>query len=110
MQPKQLKTLVTEVLEESKANDIVVIDVHKFTSITEYMVICSGTSSRHVASIANNAIVKAKARSVMPLGSEGEDTGEWVVVDFGDVILHVMLPQVRDYYNLEALWSDRKPI
>lgn len=97
--------VVVEALEEVKAQDIHVIDVRDKTSVTDIMVIASGTSTRQVRSLANNVAVKAKENGVTPLGTEGEVDGEWVLVDLGDVVVHVMVPHVRDFYNLEKLWS-----
>lgn len=97
--------IVVDALEDVKAQDIHVIDVRDKTSVTDIMVIASGTSTRQVRSLANNVSVKAKENGVTPLGTEGEVDGDWVLVDLGDVVVHVMVPHVRDFYNLEKLWS-----
>ncbi len=97
--------IVVDALEDVKAMDIHVIDVRDKTSVTDIMVIASGTSTRQVRSLANNVSVKAKEHGVTPLGTEGEVEGDWVLVDLGDVVAHVMVPHVRDFYNLEKLWS-----
>ncbi len=96
---------VRSALEELKAHDIVEIDVQGKTSIADYLVIASGTSTRHVKSIADEVIRFAKRLGAMPLGVEGEREAEWVLVDLGDVIVHVMLPRVREFYALERLWT-----
>lgn len=96
---------VQAALEELKARDVAEIDVRGKTGITDFMVIASGTSSRHVKSIADEVVRQAKQIGVMPLGVEGEREAEWVLVDLGDVIVHVMLPRVRELYGLERLWS-----
>ncbi|MCG5515681.1 MULTISPECIES: ribosome silencing factor [Ectothiorhodospira] len=104
MQTETLTQIVTHALEDMKAQDLKVIDVRGKTSITDTMVIATGSSNRHVKSLAENVLRKTKEAGVMPLGSEGEQDAEWVLVDLNDVVVHVMLPQVRDFYNLEKLW------
>ena len=91
--------------EELKARDIVELDVRGKTSVCDYMVIASGTSSRHVKSIADEVVRFAKRLDVQPLGVEGEREAEWVLVDLGDVVVHVMLPRVREFYAIERLWT-----
>jgi len=92
-------------LEELKAKDTVEIDVRGKSSVADYLVIASGTSTRHVKSIGDEVVRFAKDLGVMPLGVEGEREAEWVLVDLGDVIVHVMLPRVREFYALERLWT-----
>ena len=92
-------------LEEMKAKDAVEIDVRGKTSIADYLVVASGTSSRHVKSVADEVVKFAKKCGVMPLGVEGGTEAEWVLVDLGDVIVHVMLPRIREYYAIERLWT-----
>ena len=92
-------------LEDAKAQHINVIDVQQKTSITDAMIVCSGTSSRHVKSIATQLVQKAKELGRQPLGVEGENGSEWVLVDFADAIVHVMQANIRDYYQIEKLWS-----
>ena len=101
----QLQQLVVSSLEDFKAIDITVIDVSGKSPLTERMVVASGNSTRHVKSMADNLIVKAKAAGNPPLGVEGAREGEWVLVDLNDVIVHLMLPQTRAFYNLEKLWE-----
>jgi ribosome-associated protein len=105
MKPEKLRDLVVEALEDMKGVDIRVLDVRGMTAITDFMVVVSGTSDRHVKSLARNALDVVREQKVKPLGVEGEQSGEWVLVDLGDVVLHVMRPQVRDFYNLEKLWA-----
>jgi len=97
----QLQQLVVSSLEDFKATDILVIDV----PLTERMVIASGSSTRHVKSMADHLVVRSKAAGNPPLGVEGAGEGEWVLVDLNDVIVHLMLPQTRAFYNLEKLWE-----
>lgn len=101
----ELTKLVVDALDEMKAVDVRVLDVRGRSSFTDIMVIASGTSSRHVKSLADNVILKARQSGVALLGAEGERTAEWVLVDLGEVVVHVMQPQIRDFYNLEKLWS-----
>ena len=96
---------VRAAVEEIKAKDVVEIDVRGKTSVADHLVIVSGTSTRHVKSIADEVIKFAKMLGAMPLGVEGEREAEWVLVDLGDVIVHVMLPRVREFYALERLWT-----
>jgi ribosome-associated protein len=104
---KNLHDIVIRALEEVKAQDIVSIDVMDITDVMDTMVVASGNSNRQVKSLANNVVVEAKAAGYALLGVEGEDSGEWVLVDFGDVIIHIMLPATRIFYDLEKLWSMR---
>ena len=100
-----LRKSVIDALEELKAKDVREIDVRGKTSIADLLVIASGTSARHVKSIADEVSKFAKKAGVMPLGVEGEQEAEWVLVDLGDVIVHVMLPRIREFYGLERLWT-----
>ena len=102
---EDLKNLAIEALDDMKAVDIVVLDVSKKSSIADYMIVASGTSDRHVKAVANNVVEDAKKAGHVPLGVEGSNEGEWVLVDLGDVIVHVMMPAVRDFYQLEKLWE-----
>ncbi len=101
----ELKQMSLDALDDLKAEDITVLDVRGKTTVTDWIIVATGSSSRHVKSIANSVISAAKEANRAPLGSEGEDEGEWVLVDLGDVIVHVMQRQVREYYDLESLWS-----
>lgn len=105
MHSKELVTLALAALDDGKGNDIKVIDVRDKTSITDYMVIASGTSDRHVASLADRVVERMKANHLVPLGVEGKNTGEWVLVDLGDAVIHVMKLQTREFYQLEKLWG-----
>ena len=96
---------VRAAVTELKANDVVEIDVRGKTSVCDYMVIASGTSTRHVKAIADEVVRFAKKLDCQPLGVEGEREAEWVLVDLGDVVVHVMLPRVREFYALERLWT-----
>ena len=105
MTTDELKKIVIDALEDLKGHEIVALDVRALTNIADCMIFCSGTSNRHVKSLADNAASTAKKRGAHVLGTEGEDTGEWVLVDVGDVVLHVMLPETRAFYDLERMWS-----
>lgn len=97
---------VIDALEEMKARNIVKMDIGKLTSIADVMVVASGTSSRHVKALADNVAERAKAAGTMPIGVEGQQNAEWILVDLGDVIVHVMQPATREYYDIERLWKD----
>jgi len=105
MKRELLQKIVIDALEEIKAVDIVVQDVTAVTDMADIMIFASGTSSRQVKSLASNVVEKIKKAGSMPVGVEGENTGDWVLVDLGDVIVHIMLPEVRNLYDLEKLWS-----
>lgn len=100
-----LQQAVTSALEDMKAVNVRVLDVRTLTDIVDTMVIASGNSDRHVRSIAERVVEKAKAAGFRPLGTEGDRDGEWVLVDLQDVLVHVMLPRVREFYGLERLWD-----
>ena len=106
LSPDQLKQLVIEALEDLKAEKISDIDVEGAASFTDRMVFASGNSNRHVKSIANSVIEKAKENDIVPLGVEGEDIGDWILIDLGDVVVHIMLPDTREFYDIERLWSE----
>ncbi|MBM4196100.1 MAG: ribosome silencing factor [Gammaproteobacteria bacterium] len=105
MQSRRLAALAEAALDDMKARDVRVIDVRKLTTVTDYMVIASGTSDRHVRSIAGRIVERATEAGFSLLGTEGEEAGEWVLVDLQDVVVHVMLGRVRDLYKLENLWD-----
>ena len=106
--PKLAKIAVTA-LEDIKAHDITVLDVRKLTAITDTLVIASADSNRQVRALAHHVRDKLKESGASIVGVEGEETGEWVLVDAGDIVVHVMQPAVRAYYNLAELWSARPP-
>jgi len=104
MNSEQLCDLVIEALEEVKAKDIVKLDVRELTTVTDYMIVASGTSNRHVKALAEAVADKSREAGHRPDGIEGADGSEWVLLDLGDSLVHVMLPRVREFYNLEKLW------
>jgi ribosome-associated protein len=106
LQAEATRKLVLQAAEDLKANNLVVLDVRGIASFTDYMIFASGSSTRHVRAIAESVVEAARAAGQPPVGVEGEDVGEWVLVDLGDVVLHVMLPDVRLYYELEKLWGE----
>ncbi len=108
MQSKRLCQLAVDALEDLKAVDIVRLDVRKLSDFTDYMIIANGRSARQVAALAENVIAKAKDAGEMPMGVEGLRGGEWVLVDLCDVVVHVMQPAVREFYQLEKLWGGRE--
>ncbi|MCU1715595.1 ribosome silencing factor [Pseudomonas sp. 5P_3.1_Bac2] len=102
---EDLVKVAVAALEDIKAQDITVIDVRGKTSITDFMVIATGSSSRQVKSLIDNVQEKVKEQGVRPIGSEGLDSGEWALLDLGDIVVHVMLPTARQFYDLERLWQ-----
>jgi len=102
-----LTDLILATLEDMKAQNVKVLDVRKLTDVADTMVVASGTSDRHVRSIAGRLVEKMKQSGHQPFGVEGERDGEWVLVDLQDVIVHIMLPRIREFYGLEKLWQAR---
>ena len=102
---EELSQIVINALEDLKAKNIVQLDVREMTDVTDTLIIASGTSNRHVKSIANNVVEDSKKLGYMPLGVEGIDAGDWVLVDFGDIVVQVMQEETRNFYELEKLWS-----
>lgn len=105
LQGKALQDFVIDKIDDLKGQDIIAIDVKGKSSITDCMIICTGTSTRHVVSIADHVVQESRAAGLLPLGVEGEATADWVVVDLGDVIVHVMQDESRHLYELEKLWG-----
>lgn len=105
MQAEALAQLAREALESVKADDIRTLDVRGLTAITDFMIVASGRSNRQVQAMADKVVEAAKAAGVRPLGVEGQQQGEWVLIDLGDVVVHAMQPATRDFYQLEKLWQ-----
>jgi len=105
MDSNQLSELVIEALEDLKAQDIIKLDVQKMTTVTDVMVVASGTSNRHVKALSDAVFEKARLAGHKPGGVEGTEGSEWVLLDIGDILVHIMLPRIREFYNLEKLWS-----
>lgn len=110
MNSKQLCDLAVDALEDIKGIDIKILDVKNKSSVTDIMIFVSGNTSRQVKALADNVALKAKEAGNPALGVEGDDTSEWVLVDLGDVVVHIMQPSIRDFYNLEKLWGEDSPI
>ncbi len=105
MDTDELKKLVIDAMEDLKATAIKILDVRSVTSITDLMIIASGTSTRHIKSIADYVAQKAKESGWQVLGVEGDMAADWVLVDIGDIVVHIMLPDIREFYALEKLWA-----
>ncbi|MBV8467183.1 MAG: ribosome silencing factor [Burkholderiales bacterium] len=105
----QMREIAVAALEDIKGEDILALDTTKLTSMFDCMIVASGNSNRQVKALANNAREKLKEAGAEIMGMEGDQTGEWVLLDVGPVIVHVMLPAVRDYYDIEQLWGGQKP-
>jgi ribosome-associated protein len=103
---KTLKNSIISILEDNKGEDIALIDVKGKSSVTDLMFIVSGRSTRHVKSIADNLITKLKKNKMKPIGVEGYSSSEWILLDYGDLLVHVMHPETREFYSLEKLWDE----
>jgi ribosome-associated protein len=106
MQAEELSQFIVKALDALKADNIQVLDVRGMTSITDYMIVASGRSNRQVRALADKVVEAAATVGVKPLGTEGQEPGEWVLIDLGDVVVHAMQPATRDFYQLEKLWSE----
>lgn len=105
MQTTELVSFIQDKIDDMKGRDIVTLDVRGKSSVTEFMIICSGTSNRHTKSVADYVAAEVKKAGIAALGIEGQSSGEWVLLDLGDVVVHVMLEDSRSFYQLEKLWS-----
>lgn len=105
MQTEKVIEIVRNALEDMKAKEIVELDVRGRSTVTDHMIIASGTSKRHVGAVAEEVIIKVKEAGLLPLGSEGQGVSDWILVDLGDVVVHVMMPDAREFYDLERLWG-----
>lgn len=110
MNSEDLRDITIKILDDMKGIDIVVIDVRTLTSITDYMIICTGRSTRHVKGLANSVVVKAKEMRAPLIRTEGERESEWILIDLGDIVVHVMLAATRSFYSLEDLWEPVKEL
>lgn len=110
MKPEEIRDMAVAVLDDMKGVDIVTMDVHSLTSITDYMIICTGRSTRHVRALGESVVMKAKEMKISTVRMEGEKESEWVLVDLGDVVVHVMLAATRSFYSLEDLWEPVKEL
>lgn len=110
MNSEELTRLAISILENHKAVDIHNLDVRGLTSICDNMIICSATSRRHASAMADKLLRALREEGVKPFGLEGENIGEWVLVDLNDIVIHIMLPEIREFYNLEKLWSATQEI
>ena len=102
-----IRQWIIEALDDAKAENILELDIRPFTQIADWMVVASSTSTRHVMALAEKVREAGVKYSLKPIGAEGESEGEWVLLDFGDVIVHLMVPATREFYDLEGLWNER---
>ena len=109
IETERLQELVIEALEDVKGGDIRVLNVYGKTSVTDVLIIATGNTSRQVKALADAVIHKVKENGMKPFGAEGLEQGEWALVDLGDIVVHIMQPSVRDFYNLEKLWGEDSP-
>lgn len=106
MTTDELKQFVLTQLDDSKASNVTELDVRNLTDLADYMVIATGTSGRHVRAMAQHLVTKLKEHDIQPIGVEGEDVGDWVLVDLSDIVVHLMQAEARDFYALEKLWQE----
>lgn len=106
LKPNELTDKIVKVLDDKKARDISVINIEGITTIADYFVICSGTSTTHIKTLADEIEEKMKEEGIKPLNKEGYNSARWILVDYGDVVVHIFHEEDRSHYNLERLWSD----
>lgn len=109
LRPRELKALIETSLDSDKAHDIITIDLQEQSALADYMIIASGTSSRHVHALANHLKKTLDERGVKDVTIEGANTADWVIMDAGDVIIHLFRPEVREFYNIEKMWTLHQP-
>ena len=105
LSPEQLRDRIVTALEDTKAEDIAVLEVRALTDVTDYMLICNGSSDRHVQAVARNMADSLAEQGIKPVGLEGDDHKEWILIDYVDVVVHVMKRETRAFYDLESLWN-----
>jgi ribosome-associated protein len=110
MKSDELRDLAISILDDMKGSDVIHFDIREMTSIADYMIICSGRSSRHLQAMADELALKAKAKKIHPIHIEGQGENEWILIDLGEVIVHVMTPNARSFYDLESLWEPVKEL
>ena len=110
MEMNELYDSIIHALEDKKAKDLKVIDIHKLTTIAHYFVICSGTSTTHIKTLADEVEEKLKEKEVRPLHREGYNSARWILLDYGDIVVHIFHEEDREFYNLERLWQDGRAI
>ncbi len=106
MQSQELKDKICQAIDDAKGFDIKIMDVRGQSDVTDFMIVASGTSSKHVASVADRVAEAMREQGEKVFGVEGKGGGDWVLLDFGDVVVHIMHPETRDFYNLEKLWGE----
>lgn len=109
MNSKELCELAVNALEDIKAIDVRILDVTGRSSVTDIMIIATGNTTRQVKSLSNNVLKVTRENDMRPIGVEGEKTSDWILIDLGDVVVHIMTPDIRDFYNLEKLWDEDSP-
>lgn len=109
MSPEKLEEVARSALEELKAEDVLSLDVRELTTVTDYMLLATGTSGRHVRALADQVAEQVRENGGKALGTEGLDTAEWVLIDLGDVLVHIMQREAREFYDLEKLWGEASP-
>lgn len=110
MEMEEMVNCIVNSLEEKKARDLKIIDIHDLTTIAHYFIICSGTSVTHIKSLADEVEVKLKEKDVRPLRREGYNSARWILIDYGDIVVHIFHEEDRAFYSLERLWQDGKPV